>query len=71
MNYLVLAIARFKMTESEEAGAALAKASDIIHREFPSFPNRRSVIWRDVLAMHVLLREAKALIEPDVAPPAV
>ena len=62
--YSVLAMAQYQLKRSDEARAALAKGVDIVNSKLPKLQNGAlGENWIDWLIAHILLREAKALIE--------
>ena len=63
-TYLVLAMAQFQLNESNESKASLAKAVDLVDHSLRR-PGDLKEDWDDWIIVHVLLREALALI-PDV-----
>ena len=68
--YAVLAIAQHQLKHLDEAHAALAKATDIVNTKLPSLQNGPlDENWVDWLIAHILLREAKALIQRPPATP--
>ena len=59
--YLVLAMAQFQLKQMDEGRASFATAADAVN-QFPK-AGRLSEEWNDWIIIHVLLREAKEMIE--------
>ena len=65
--YMVLAMAEFQSHNPERARIALAKGQEIAQKEMPSLENRDLTSgWQDWLIGFALMREAKALIPPEL-----
>jgi serine/threonine protein kinase/tetratricopeptide (TPR) repeat protein len=60
----VLAMARFRLGQTEEARAALAKASALAETRFPKLESHNiGGEWRDWIIAHCWINEARAMIE--------
>jgi len=69
--YVILAMTESRMKRTDEARAALAKGIEI-EKGLPRLGEDLGGFWMDWIIGHVLLKEAKALIEgPSVVEPAV
>jgi tetratricopeptide (TPR) repeat protein len=63
-SYIVLAMAKHQLNQTDEAKTALATAAAIIQNEMPQVEGGDLTDgWRDWLVAHALMREAKALIQ--------
>jgi tetratricopeptide (TPR) repeat protein len=64
--FLALAMAQHQLKHPAEAGAALAKGVEVIDTKLPKLESGDlGYDWGDWIIAHVLMREAKALIEGD------
>jgi serine/threonine protein kinase len=59
---LVLAMAQFKLGQAAESNAALSEATKQIKQQLPK-EGHLTDEWNDWIVSHILLREAKALVE--------
>ena len=61
---MTLAMAQYQLKQAEEARVTLAKGLELAEARFPK-PGKASLDeqWHDWIIAHVLMREAKALIE--------
>jgi len=67
--YSVLAMAQHQLKQTEEARAALAKASELAQTKLPQLgSDNLEQDWVDWLIAHILLREAKALVTSEPKP---
>jgi serine/threonine protein kinase len=65
----ILAMAHFKMDQTNEARVALANCNQVIERKLPKLSSGDlGGDWRDWMIAHTLRDEAQRLIEPDSAP---
>lgn len=65
---LVLAMARHRLGEAEAARHALDEGAGLIAQHWPEPERGLGESWHDILIAHVLLREARALIEGEKLP---
>ena len=64
--YMVLAMARYQLKQTDEARAALARGTEIERTKLPKLESGDiGESWLDWIIAHALMREAKALIEGD------
>jgi serine/threonine protein kinase/Flp pilus assembly protein TadD len=67
--YMVLAMAQQQLGKTNEARTALAQGREIADTRFPKAgKGSLSEQWNDWIIAHALMREAKALMEPEAAP---
>jgi eukaryotic-like serine/threonine-protein kinase len=70
--YMVLAMAQHRAKQAEEARAALAKGIELAEKRLPKLNSGDlGDGWLDWLIAHILLGEAKALIEGHDNPPSI
>ncbi len=70
--YMVLAMARYRLHQADEARLALAEGEETLETKLPKVGTGDiGRAFHDWLAAHILLREAKTLIEGQTAPPTI
>ncbi|MGA2557097.1 MAG: protein kinase [Verrucomicrobiota bacterium] len=62
-TYLVLAMARRQLNQSDEARVALARGLEIVRTKLPKLDSGDLGEWYDVLMTYILMREAKEIAE--------
>ena len=67
--YAVLTMAQPQLKHADEARAALGKAVELTQTKLPRLDSGDlGQLWHDLVVAHILLREAKALIEGETDP---
>jgi hypothetical protein len=67
--YVVLAMAQMKLKQTAAARTAFDKGADIVEKKLPKLDSGDlGFEWENVLIANILMREARALIEPNSTP---